>query len=48
MKLKTFKEFTEENKDITLLSLAWSMYWRLAIAVMGITMALGFVSTLLE
>ena len=48
MKLKTFKKFIEENKDITLLSLAWSLYWRIALAVIGISMALGFVSALLE
>ena len=26
-------EFLEENKDITVLGFAWSLYWRLVIAI---------------
>ena len=33
----TLKQFMEEHKDQTLLSFAWSCYWRVILAIYAIT-----------
>ena len=43
MKLKTLKDFKEGNKDITILGFAWSLCWRLYVAMLVIAFASGFI-----
>ena len=41
----TIKEFLEDHEDITLVSLAWSLYWRLYLAVVALAILLGMFLT---
>ena len=36
------KKFLDENKDLTVMGLFWSGYWRLSAIVIGIYIALAF------
>jgi len=40
------EEFLEEYKDISLLSLSWSLYWRLATVIFVVAIIIGFLSEL--
>ena len=41
-----FSEFIEENPKITMLSLAWSLYWRIAIVIFIVAFAIGVIAEL--
>ena len=44
----TIKEFLAKHEDITLISLAWSLYWRLYLAVVAMAILFGILVTFLD
>jgi hypothetical protein len=41
-----FTKFLEDNKDMTLMGLAWALGWRLYLCVAGIVILLAIISNL--
>jgi hypothetical protein len=39
-----FKDFLEENNNITLLGLFWAMYWRFFVIVFGVGIVFSILS----
>jgi hypothetical protein len=39
-----FKDFMEKNPNITMLSLAWSLYWRLGVVMFVVAFVVGMLS----
>lgn len=42
-----FDAFLKDNKEMTLIGLAWALFWRLYVVILGIAFALAFFSALL-
>lgn len=44
MKLKTVEKYFEENPDVTVLGFAWSCYWRMMLAFLGVYVCFAIVA----
>jgi len=44
---KKVKDFMEENPGQTMLGFAWSLYWRLSIMIMAVSVVIGLFMGLL-
>lgn len=45
---KTIKEYLEKYGDESMVSLSWSVYWRMTILVIVIVFALDFISKIIN
>ena len=43
-----FKDFMEENKNITLIGVGWAAWWRLYVVVLGIIFAVYFFAEIVD
>lgn len=43
-----FDAFLKDNKEMTMIGLAWSLFWRLYAVILGVVFALAFFSALLD